>query len=85
MTFCAGEEGSGEDEAERVRQTAQKNAMALKYPIVVDWDAGKIAVGDMNDVQKILDERLKKRDSEDDGKTGGEKKGFLTGLFGSSS
>lgn len=52
---------------------------------MVDWDAGKIAVGDMNDVQKILDARLKIRDGGDDGKAGGEKKGFLSGLFGGSS
>jgi hypothetical protein len=85
MRFWAGEESSGADEAERVRQTAQKNAMALKYPIVVDWDAGKIAVGDMNDVQKILDGRLKMRDAGGEAGGGGEKKGFISGLFGGSS
>jgi hypothetical protein len=65
--------------------------MALKYPIVVDWDAGKIAVGDMGDVQKILDDRAKSRDSGSGGASGsgassegGEKKGWFGGLFGGS-
>ncbi|KAG8827395.1 hypothetical protein FRC19_003544 [Serendipita sp. 401] len=76
------ENGSGSDEVERVRETVTQNPMALKYPIVVDWDAGKIAVGDMSEVENILNERIRSNDGE--GGEGGRKQGFLSGLFGSS-
>lgn len=71
---------------ERVMQTAKGNPMALKYPIVVDWDAGKIAVGSVSDVEGILQARAKVRDDEGgEGDAGGElKKGLLGSLFGSS-
>ena len=74
---------------ERVVQTAKANPMALKYPIVVDWDAGKIAVGNVSDVEALLQARAKTRDDGgegDGGSAGGEqKKGILGSLFGSSS
>jgi hypothetical protein len=82
------EGGTGKDEVERVIQTAKANPMALKYPIVVDWDAGKIAVGSVNDVEGLLQARARLRDEDGEGgggKTGGEqKKGLLSSLFGSS-
>jgi hypothetical protein len=79
--------GSGGDEVERVVQAAKGSAMALKYPIVVDWDAGKIAVGSVDDVEGLLRARAKLRDDggTDEGGGGGEgKKGLLSSLFGSS-
>lgn len=89
-TSDGSQSGSG-DEFERIVQNAEKNKMALKYPLVVDWDAGKIAVGDLADVQKILDARQKARDAGNDsnssnspGGAGGEKKGWFSGLFGGS-
>ncbi len=75
-------DGKGEDEVDRVRNAAEKNPLALKYPIVVDWDAGKIAVGDMEEVKRLLDARA--NDSSEGGQ-GSQGKGFLGGLFGSSS
>ena len=80
--------GGAEDEAERVVVTAKASPMALKYPIVVDWDAGKIAVGNVADVEEMLQARAKLRDGGGDGDGGdggGErKKGLLSSLFGSS-
>ncbi|CCA66504.1 hypothetical protein PIIN_00188 [Serendipita indica DSM 11827] len=78
-------DGKGEDEVERVRDAAQKNPMALKYPIVVDWDAGKIAVGDVDEVKRLLDARAKGPSEGGQGSQGSESKGFLSSLFGSSS
>jgi len=34
----------------------------VKWPIVVDWDNGKAAVGDIEGVRAILDNLRKKRD-----------------------
>lgn len=84
-TSAGSETGSG-DEVERVVKTAEKNRTALKYPLVVDWDGGKVAVGDLSEVQKILDARLKARNDASTGgnSEGGEKKGWFSGLFGSS-
>jgi hypothetical protein len=83
-TSGGSETGSG-DEVERIVQTAEKNRMALKFPLVVDWDAGKVAVGDLTEVQKILDARQKARDEGHDAGGGETKKGWFGGLFGSSS
>lgn len=71
-----------------MREAAQSSPKALKYPIVVDWDAGKIAVGDMGAVQSILEGRLKIRDGEEGSTPGesgakpGSSKGLLRSLFG---
>lgn len=79
------ESGAGKDEVERVVQTAKANPLALKYPIVVDWDAGKIAVGSVSDVEALLQARAKMRDEGGESPGGGEqKKGLLGSLFGSS-
>ncbi|KAG8835263.1 hypothetical protein FRC17_004570 [Serendipita sp. 399] len=82
-SVSSSENSSETDEAERVRDTVRQNPMALKYPIVVDWDAGKIAVGDISEVERILNERVNSNDNPDGGE-GGRKEGFLAGLFGSS-
>jgi hypothetical protein len=81
------EEGKGADEVERVRNTGTKNPLALKYPLVVDWDRAKIAVGDINDVKKILDSRAEERDSggsDGSGSGDGQNKGVFSKLFGGS-
>ncbi|KAF9039938.1 hypothetical protein BJ165DRAFT_1322161, partial [Panaeolus papilionaceus] len=45
-------------------QLAEKNPKALKYPIAVDCGNGNAAVGDVEDVKRILEEIRKKRDVE---------------------
>ncbi|EKM52476.1 uncharacterized protein PHACADRAFT_260915 [Phanerochaete carnosa HHB-10118-sp] len=37
---------------------------ALKWPIVVDWEGGKAAVGDVDGVKRILEDLRKQRDGE---------------------
>lgn len=49
---------------EGVARLASQNLHALKWPIVVDWDNGKAAVGDVEGVKGILEELRKKRDGE---------------------
>jgi hypothetical protein len=36
----------------------------LKWPIVVDWEGGKAAIGDVEGVKGILENLRKKRDGE---------------------
>jgi len=43
-------------------QLAQDRPQAVKWPIVVDWDNGKAAVGDVEGVRAILENLQKKRD-----------------------
>ncbi|CCL98807.1 uncharacterized protein FIBRA_00812 [Fibroporia radiculosa] len=50
--------------AEGVLRLATQNINALKWPIVVDWDGGRAAVGDVEGVKRILEELRKKRDGE---------------------
>ncbi|KAI0641042.1 thioredoxin-like protein [Trametes meyenii] len=50
---------------EGVSQLASQNPHALKWPIVVDWNNGKAAVGDIEGVKAILEELRKKRDGEE--------------------
>ncbi|KAI0668955.1 thioredoxin-like protein [Trametes maxima] len=50
--------------AEEVSQLASQNLHALKWPIVVDWNNGNTAVGDIDGVKNILEELRKKRDGE---------------------
>lgn len=49
---------------EGVARLASKNLHALKWPIVVDWDGGRAAVGDVEGVKSILEELRKQRDGE---------------------
>ncbi|KAI0830061.1 thioredoxin-like protein [Trametes gibbosa] len=49
---------------EGVFQLASQNPNALKWPIVVDWNNGRVAVGDVEGVKSILEELRKKRDGE---------------------
>ncbi|PIL34115.1 hypothetical protein GSI_03826 [Ganoderma sinense ZZ0214-1] len=43
---------------------ASKNPNALKWPIVVDWNNGRAAVGDVDGVKQLLEELRKTRDGE---------------------
>ncbi|KAI0072401.1 hypothetical protein K474DRAFT_1667893 [Panus rudis PR-1116 ss-1] len=45
-----------------VSSLASRNPNVLKWPIVVDWDDGRAAVGDVEGVKSILEELRKKRD-----------------------
>ncbi|KAH9916398.1 uncharacterized protein BXZ73DRAFT_105836 [Epithele typhae] len=47
-----------------VSELAERNPNALKWPIVVDWHAGRAAVGDVDAVKALLEELRKKRDGE---------------------
>lgn len=47
-----------------VRELAQKNPRALKWPIVVDWSGGRAAVGDVEGVKGMLEALRKDRDGE---------------------
>ena len=49
---------------EDISNLAQANPNVLKWPIVVDWDGGRAAVGDVEGVKSILEELRKKRDGE---------------------
>ncbi|OSX56664.1 hypothetical protein POSPLADRAFT_1175056 [Postia placenta MAD-698-R-SB12] len=49
---------------EGVARLAAQNLNAIKWPIVVDWDHGKAAVGDVEGVKGILEELRKRRDGE---------------------
>ena len=50
--------------AEGVAELASQNPNALKWPIVVDWNSGYAAVGDVEGVKALLEELRKKRDGE---------------------
>lgn len=59
--------GSGETRpstVEAIAELAQKSPNALKWPIVVDWDNGNAAIGDVEGVKAILEKLRKKRDGE---------------------
>lgn len=47
-----------------IHELAQKNPNSLKWPIVVNWNDGKVAIGDERGVKDILEHLRKKRDGE---------------------
>lgn len=49
---------------EAIAKLAAQNPNALKWPIVVDWNNGRAAVGDLEGVKAILEELRKKRDGD---------------------
>ena len=63
---------------EAVARLASKNLHALKWPIVVDWDGGRAAVGDVEGVKSILEELRKKRDGEVKEDEGHKPKGWFS-------
>jgi hypothetical protein len=63
----SGNETTGERPAtiEGIVKLTEKNKSALKWPIVVDWEDGQVAVGDMEGVKRILEKIRRKRDGEE--------------------
>lgn len=61
-----------------VAHLASQNLQALKWPIVVDWDSGRAAVGDVEGVKSILEELRKKRDGESISDEGDKPKGWFS-------
>lgn len=51
----------------QLTKIASKEPRALKWPIVVNWEGGKAAVGDLDGVKQILEDLRKKRDGETKG------------------
>jgi len=47
-----------------IAELAEKNPLALKWPIVVDWNNGKVSIGDVEGVKGILENLRRKRDGE---------------------
>ncbi|KAG6812420.1 hypothetical protein H0H87_009802 [Tephrocybe sp. NHM501043] len=69
MTFLSAHFATptGADRPEGVKAVAklvQENPNALKWPIVVDWNGGQAAVGDVEGVKGILETLRKRRDGE---------------------
>lgn len=64
--------------AESVAKLASSNLHALKWPIVVNWDSGRAAVGDVEGVKSILEELRKKRDGEVKEDEGHKPKGWFS-------
>ncbi|KAF5326442.1 hypothetical protein D9611_000572 [Ephemerocybe angulata] len=54
-------EASGKGVKE-IAELASRNPKALKWPVVVDWDDGKAAVGSVDGVKEILEALRRKRD-----------------------
>ncbi|KAJ8075831.1 hypothetical protein AAF712_004695 [Marasmius tenuissimus] len=48
----------------KITETGSKNPNALKWPIVVDWTAGRACVGDVECVKGMIEQVRKKRDGE---------------------
>ncbi|KAG6853127.1 hypothetical protein C0991_006737 [Blastosporella zonata] len=58
---------TGPDRPEGVKaiaKLAQENPSALKWPIVVDWNGGQAAIGEIEGVKGILETLRKRRDGE---------------------
>ncbi|KAG6914767.1 hypothetical protein DXG01_015458 [Tephrocybe rancida] len=47
-----------------IAKLAQENPSALKWPIVVDWNGGQAAIGEIEGVKGILETLRKRRDGE---------------------
>ncbi|TFK26952.1 hypothetical protein FA15DRAFT_245755 [Coprinopsis marcescibilis] len=70
MAFLSAHPASGATPEERpqtveaIAELAQKNPRSVKWPIVVNWNDGTVAVGDVEDVKRMLEKLRKKRDGE---------------------
>lgn len=49
---------------EAIAELARKNANSVKWPVVVDWDAGRASVGSVEGVREILEGIRKVRDGD---------------------
>lgn len=47
-----------------ITELAEKNPKAFKWPIVVDWNDGKAAIGSVEGARDILETIRKRRDGE---------------------
>jgi hypothetical protein len=47
-----------------IAELAEKNPLAIKWPIVVSWSIGKASIGDVEGVKGILEILRQKRDGE---------------------
>lgn len=47
-----------------IAELAKRNPLAIKWPIVVDWNDGKASIGDVEGVKGILETLRQKRDGE---------------------
>jgi arsenate reductase-like glutaredoxin family protein len=54
----------GDAAAENLAKSAEKAPNSFKWPVVVDWNNGRAAVGNVEGVKSILEEIRKKRDGE---------------------
>ena len=50
--------------AQGIAELAEKNPLAIKWPIVVDWSIGKVSIGDVEGVKGILETLRQRRDGE---------------------
>lgn len=57
---------------------AKKNPNTFKWPVVVDWAAGKASVGDVEGVKEILENLRKQRDGEAKGEEVDQPKGWFS-------
>jgi hypothetical protein len=47
-----------------IAELAEKNPLAIKWPIVVNWNDGQVSIGDVEGVKGILETLRQKRDGE---------------------
>ena len=55
---------AGQDDAESVASLVRRNAGAMKWPIVVNWDKGMVSIGSLDGVRAMLEVMLEERDKE---------------------
>ncbi|TFK37311.1 thioredoxin-like protein [Crucibulum laeve] len=56
--------GERSEDLSAIAELGQKNPLALKWPIVVDWADGKASIGDPEGVKSMLELLRKRRDGE---------------------
>jgi len=66
------------DSVGAIAELVRKNPQALKWPIVVDWENGKAAVGSVDGVKEIIESVRKRRDGEGGGEDIDQPKGWFT-------
>jgi hypothetical protein len=69
------------DHVRDIVELARSNPNAFKWPVVVDWGAGRACVGDLDCVERMLERLRRKRDGEpvdDDDEKIEQPKGWFT-------
>ncbi|KAF9523210.1 thioredoxin-like protein [Crepidotus variabilis] len=61
-----------------IHDLVEKNPNALKWPIVVNWNDGKAAIGNERDVKEILEDIRKQRDGEKKDEAESQPKGWFS-------